>query len=127
MNLNNLTRSELIIQLRRKSRKQLVEEFLSLHGELTTRRAPVPEGSGVTTFEVPIGTALAMAHLADANTRRRLKKQDPSLFNREPTAVELAAGTAAVWTQYNKIKAEDQGGVERRRSFRKTFASIFNQ
>ena len=127
MNLNNLTRSELIIQLRRKSRKQLVEEFLSLHGELTTRRAPVPEGSGVTTFEVPLGTARAMAHLADANSRRRLKKQDPSLFNREPTAVELAAGTAAVWTQYNKIKAEDQSGVERRRSFRKIFASTFNQ
>lgn len=127
MNLQNITRSELIIQLRRKSRKQLVEEFLSLHGELTTKRTPAPEGSGVTTFEVPLGTARAMAHLANANTQRRLKKQDSSLFNREPTAVELAAGAAEIWTQYNKIKAEDQSGVERRRSFRKIFASTFNQ
>ena len=127
MNLQNITRSELIIQLRRKSRKQLVEEFLSLHGELANKRAPAPEGSGVTTFEVPLGTARAMAHLANANTQRRLKKQDSSLFNREPTAVELAAGAAEIWTQYNKIKAEDQSGVERRRSFRKIFASTFNQ
>ncbi len=127
MTINNLTRSELITHLKRRSRKQLVEDILNLHSHLTTKRTPAPEGSGVTTFEVPLGTARAMAHLADANTRRRLKKQDPSLFNREPTPVELAAGTAAVWEQYNRIKIEDQGGVERRRSFRKTFASIFNQ
>ena len=127
MILQDLSRKDLVAYLRRKSRKQLTEELLNLHAQLTTRRTPAPEGSGVTTFEVPLGTARAMAHLADANTRRRLKKQDPSLFTRKPTPVELAAGKAAVWDQYNRIKIEDQGGVERRRSFRKTFASIFNQ
>ena len=118
---------DLVAYLMRKSRKQLTEELLNLHGQLTTRCTPALGANEVTSFEVPVGTARAMAHLADANTRRRLKKQDPSLFTREPTPVELAAGKAAAWDQYNRIKIEGQGGVERRRSFRKTFASIFNQ
>ena len=126
MILQDLSRKDLVAYLKRKSRKQLTEELLNLHGQLTTRRTPALGANEVTSFEVPVGTARAMAHLADANTRRRLKKQDPSLFTREPTPVELAAGKAAVWQQYKAMDIKSQDGVEKRRSFRRTFASVFN-
>ena len=127
MILQELSRAELINHLQGMSRKALKEELLNLHAKLTTKRAPLPKAVAETTFYVPLSTARGMAELSDAESQRKLKKQDPSLFDREANGLEIEAAEAAIWDHYHKIDIQAPQGVEKRRAFRKTFRKVFAQ
>ena len=109
------------------SRKQLKEELLNLHAKLTTKAAPLPDAVAETVFYVPMSTARGMVALSDPESQRKLKKQDPSLFDREANGLEIEAAEAAIWDQYHKIDIQAPQGVEKRRAFRKTFRKVFDQ
>ena len=126
MELQNLTRSEAIAHLRGKTRAELVEDVLTLHARQTTKTVTTCEGTEETSFTVPHGTARAIAYLSDSNTQRSLRRQDASLFDREPNPLEMESAGAALWDQYRKIRVDEPGGVRKRRSFRRTFAKFFN-
>ena len=127
MILQELSRTELINRLQGMSRKQLKEELLNLHAKLTTKAAPLPDAVAETVFYVPLSTARGMVALSDATSQRKLRKKDPSLFDREANGLEIEAAEAAIWDQYHKIDIQAPQGVEKRRAFRKTFAKVFNQ
>ena len=127
MILPELSRTELINRLQGMSRKALKEELLNLHSKLTTKAAPLPDAVAETVFYVPLSTARGMAALSDAESQRKLKKQDPSLFDREANGLEIEAAEAAIWDQYHKIDIQAPQGVEKRRAFRKTFRKVFDQ
>ena len=127
MELQNLTRSEVIAYLRGKSRAELVESVLALHSRQTTKTVTARKGTEETSFRVPVGTARGIAYYSDCNTQRTLRRQDANLFDREPNPLELEAAGVTLWDQYRNIKIDEPGGVEKRRSFRKTFAKFFNQ
>ena len=127
MILQELSRTELINHLQGMSRKQLKEELLNLHAKLTTKAAPLPDAVAETSFYVPMSTARGMMALSDPESQRKLKKQDPSLFDREANGLEIEAAEAAIWDQYHKIDIQAPQGVEKRRAFRKTFRKVFDQ
>ena len=106
MTLQNLSRTELISYLQGKSRRALKEEILNLHARLTTKPAPMPEAFSGTSFYVPLSTARGLAEISDAESQRKLRKQDPSLFDREANGLEIEAAKAAVWDQYRKINVQ---------------------
>ena len=61
MELQNLTRSEVIAHLRGKTRAELVEDVLTLHARQTTKTVTTCEGTEEISFTVPHGTARAIA------------------------------------------------------------------
>ena len=119
MNALNLSRSELITRLQGQPRAKVVETCLDLHSRATAQ--------DLGTLRVTKGTARGMVALACSNTQRKLRKQSPDLFDREPTALELEQGRAALMGQYKAIDLTVRGGAEMRRNFRRDYPGLFNQ
>ena len=118
-NISNLSRKEFINQLRGQSRSQLVETCLGLHSRLYNK--------AYGTLNVPIGTAIGMAALANPTERRKLKKGSPDLFERKATPKEIDAGKAAVMSLYRQIDMSEPGAAERRIAFRAKFPHVFKR
>ena len=115
----NLSRSELIKSLQGQPRAKVVETCLALHSKATAQ--------DIGTFRVTKGCARGMVHLANPRVQKNLKEQSPDLFDREPNALELEQGRAALMSQYRCIDITVRGGAEMRRNFRKDYPGLFQQ
>ncbi len=117
MNLQNLSRPELITHLQGRPRNEVLEAALQLHAAKDT--------TTVATARVPKGTAVGMASLASAPERMKLRKSSPDLFDRKPQHHEIMAGKALIRDLYGRIDISERGGVEKRRRFRSQYPDAF--
>tara|TARA_R110002020_G_C16121479_1_gene760374 strand:+ start:385 stop:678 length:294 start_codon:yes stop_codon:yes gene_type:complete len=97
----------------------VVETCLDLHSKATAQ--------DLGTFRVTKGCARGMVALANPRVKKKLREQSPDLFDREPNAIELEQGRAALMSQYRAIDITVRGGAEIRANFRKDYPGLFQQ